>query len=393
MRSIINEKNLNNKKILLRLDLNVPLEKDKITDTTRIDKILPTLNFLIKENAKIIILSHVGRPKGKIVKELSLEPIRKELQNKLGKKVKLITENIKEIKSKSLFNNFNNGEILILENIRFYSEEEQNDNKFAELLSNLGDIYVNEAFSCSHRAHASINKIPKFLPSFSGLQLDLEVNALNKIISEITKPITCIIGGSKISTKIGVIKNLIPKFNNIIIVGGMANNILNYKGNQIGNSIKEENCEKIIDEIFKTSKQHACSIIFPIDVQVGKNLDSISKAKELNEIEEDDLILDIGPKTISIIKKVIENSETVLWNGPAGYFENPNFANGSYEIANAIVKKNKNKSIYSVLGGGDTIALVNEIKLIKNFNFVSTAGGAFLEYLEGKELPGIKALK
>ena len=184
MRSIINEKNLSNKKILLRLDLNVPLEKDKITDTTRIDKILPTLNFLIKENAKIIIISHVGRPKGEIVKELSLEPICKELQNKLGKKVKLITENIKEIKNKNFLNSYND-EILILENIRFYSEEEQNDNKFAELLSNLGDIYVNEAFSCSHRAHASINKIPKFLPSFSGLQLDLEVNALNKIISEV----------------------------------------------------------------------------------------------------------------------------------------------------------------------------------------------------------------
>ena len=391
MRSIINEKNLNNKKILLRLDLNVPLERDKITDTTRIDKILPTLNFLIKEKAKIIILSHVGRPKGKIVKELSLKPICEELQNKLNKKVKLISENIKEIKTKNFFSIYNE-DIFILENIRFYSEEEQNDNKFAELLSNLGDIYVNDAFSCSHRAHASINKIPKFLPSFSGLQLDLEVNALNKIISEITRPITCIIGGSKISTKIGIIKNLIPKFNNIIIVGGMANNILNYKGNQIGKSVKEENCENIIKEIFETSKQHSCSIIYPVDVLVGKNLNSVSKVKSLNEIDNDDLILDIGPKTIDTIKKAIEKSETVLWNGPAGYFENPNFANGSYEIAKAIIKKNKNKSIYSVVGGGDTIALINEIKAIKDFNFVSTAGGAFLEYLEGKDLPGIKAL-
>ena len=173
----------------------------------------------------------------------------------------------------------------------------------------------------------------------------------------------------------------------------MANNILGYKGNQIGKSIKEKNCETIIDEIFKTSKQHSCSITFPKDVLVGKNLEDKSKIKELNEIDEDDLILDIGPKTINTIKNIIQNSETVLWNGPAGYFENPNFANGSYEIANTIIKKNKNKSIYSVVGGGDTIALINEINAIREFNFVSTAGGAFLEYLEGKELPGIKALR
>ena len=168
--------------------------------------------------------------------------------------------------------------------------------------------------------------------------------------------------------------------------------MLHWKANQVGKSVKEENCEKIIEEIFETSKKYSCSITYPIDVLVGKNLNSLSNVKELNEINEDDLILDIGPKTIDAIKKVIENSETVLWNGPAGYFENPNFANGSYEIAKAIIKKNKNKSIYSVVGGGDTIALINDIKAIKDFNFVSTAGGAFLEYLEGKDLPGIKAL-
>ena len=166
----------------------------------------------------------------------------------------------------------------------------------------------------------------------------------------------------------------------------------NYKGNQIGKSVKEENCERIIEEIFETSKKHSCSISYPIDVLVGKNLNSVSKVKTLDEIDNDDLILDIGPKTIDTVKKVIENSETVLWNGPAGYFENPNFANGSYEIAKAIIKKNKKKSIYSVVGGGDTVALINEINAIKDFNFVSTAGGAFLEYLEGKDLPGIKAL-
>jgi len=391
MRSIKNEKNLINKKILLRLDLNVPLERDKITDTTRIDKILPTLNFLIKEKAKIIILSHVGRPKGKTNKELSLEPICTELQNKLKKRVKLITENIKEIKSKDFFNEYNE-DIFILENIRFYSEEEQNDNKFAEHLSNLGDIYVNDAFSCSHRAHASICKIPKFLPSFSGLQLDLEVNALNKITSEITRPITCIIGGSKISTKIDVIKNLISKFDNIIIVGGMANNFIEYFGNSVGKSIKEKNCDKVVEEIISLSKKEKCKIIYPEDAIVSKDLNGSPQKKELSKILSDEMILDIGPKTIDKISKIIDSSRTILWNGPAGYFENPNFANGSYDIAKAITNKNKNKSIYSVVGGGDTIALINKIKLIENFNFVSTAGGAFLEYLEGKELPGIKAL-
>ena len=391
MRSIINEKNLNNKKILLRLDLNVPLERDKITDTTRIDKILPTLNFLIKEKAKIIILSHVGRPKGKIVKELSLKPICEELQNKLKKKVKLIKENIKEIKTKNFFSNYNE-DIFILENIRFYSEEEQNDNKFAKQLSNLGDIYVNDAFSCSHRAHASIYEIPKFLPSFSGLQLDLEVNALNKITSEITRPITCIIGGSKISTKINVIKNLIPKFDNIIIVGGMANNFIEYFGNSVGKSIKEKNCHKIVEEIISLSKKEKCKIIYPEDVVVSKELNGSAQKKELSEVLSDEMILDIGPKTIDKITKIIDNSKTILWNGPAGYFENPNFAYGSIQIAKKIIENNKANKIFSVAGGGDTVSLLNNLNAVKKFNFVSTAGGAFLEYLEGKNLPGITAL-
>ncbi len=391
MRSIINEKNLNNKKILLRLDLNVPLEKDKISDTTRIDKILPTLNFLIKEKSKIIILSHVGRPKGKIVKELSLEPIREELQNKLEKKVKLISENIKEIKNKNFFNNYDE-EIFILENIRFYSEEEQNDIEFAKLLSSLGDMYVNDAFSCSHRAHASIYELPKFLPSFSGLQLDSEVNALNKITSEITRPITCIIGGSKISTKINVIKNLITKFDNIVIVGGMANNFIEYFGNNVGKSIKEKNCDKIIEEIINLSKKEKCKIIYPQDVVVSKDLNGSPQTKATHEILSDEMILDIGPKTIKEITNIINISKTLLWNGPAGYFENPNFANGSIQIAKKIIENNKANKIFSVAGGGDTVSLLNSLNAVNNFNFVSTAGGAFLEYLEGKTLPGITAL-
>ena len=391
MRSIKEEHNLNQKKVLLRLDLNVPLSEGKITDTTRIDKILPTINFLLKHKAKIIILSHMGRPKGKIIETLSLKPICENLKIKLNQNIKLISKNIKEVKPDDLFNNHNE-KIIILENLRFYEEEEKNDNVFARHLASLADIYVNEAFSCSHRAHASIFEITKFIPSFAGLQLNLEVDALTKITSQIKRPITCIIGGSKISSKINIIKNLIPKFDNIIIVGGMANNILKYKGYEIGKSIQDNDCDEIIKEIFSLSEKESCKIIYPEDVTIGKSLSGSPEIKELNNISKDELILDIGPKTIEIINQLIEVSSTILWNGPAGYFENSNFAKGRIEIAKKIVEKNKNNTIYSVAGGGDTVALLNNVGATNHFNFVSTAGGAFLEYLEGKELPGIKAL-
>ncbi len=391
MRSISNEKNLRDKKILLRLDLNVPLRKGNIIDTTRIDKILPTLKFLKKQKAKVIILSHVGRPKGKVLKELSLKPICENLSDQLGFSVKFITQNVNEIKNKDFFNKFEE-EILMLENIRFYEEEEKNDNKFAKHLAGLGDLYVNDAFSCSHRSHSSIVEISKFLPSFSGLQLDTEINALSKLTSQITKPVTCIIGGSKISTKINIIKNLMPKFDNIIIVGGMANNFIEYFGHNIGNSIKEKNCDLIVEDIISFSKKQNCEIIYPEDVLVSKDLNGSSIKKELNEILGDEMILDIGPKTIAKIRDIINTSKTLLWNGPAGYIENPNFANGSIQIAKKIIENNKKNKIFSVIGGGDTVSLLNRIKAVDSFNFVSTAGGAFLEYLEGKKLPGITAL-
>ena len=391
MKSIKEEENINNKKILLRLDLNVPLLEGEITDTTRIDKILPTLNFLTSQNAKIIIISHVGRPKGRVVNELSLRPICKDLELKLSQNIKLISKDVKEINSQDLFNN-NDEKIVMLENIRFYPEEEKNNPQFAKYLATLADIYVNDAFSCSHRAHASIDQITNFLPSYSGLQFDLEVSALKKITSEIKKPITCIIGGSKISTKINIIKNLIPKFDNIIIVGGMANNIIKYLGNNIGKSIQEENSDLAIKEIFLLSETEHCKLTYPEDIVVGKDLNGKPQIKKLNEISSDEMILDIGPKTINMINNIIDESNTILWNGPAGYFENPSFANGSVEIAKKIIEKNKSNKIYSVAGGGDTVSLLNNLNAINDFNFISTAGGAFLEYLEGKELPGIKAL-
>ena len=391
MKNIQDQQNLDGKKVLLRLDLNVPLKKGVIEDETRIDKILPILNFLLKKKAKIIIISHIGRPKGRVNPELTMKPVCENLKKKINGKIELITEDIRKINDKNLFKNLNQN-VLILENIRFYSEEENNDLNFAKHLADFGDIYVNDAFSCSHRAHTSVANITKFLPSYAGLQLDSEVKALQKVTTNIKKPITCIIGGSKISTKIGIIENLIPKFDNIIFIGGMANNILNFKKYEIGKSIYEKNCNEIIKRIFDNSKKYSCSITYPEDVIVGKEVEGKPVVKGLNQVNDDDMILDIGPKTVRNIDSLISSSKTILWNGPAGYFENPDYASGSYEIAKSIVKNFKSNSIYSVAGGGDTIAVINKINAINDFNFVSTAGGAFLEYLEGKILPGISAL-
>ena len=336
-----------------------------------------------------MIISHIGRPKGKINSALSMAPVCEYLSKKLNKKVDLLNQNLFEIKPEEIFGK-DDDKIVFFENIRFYEQEEKNDEEFAKMLSKFGEIFVNDAFSCSHRAHASVDKIAKYLPSYCGLQMSTEIDALKKVTSDIDRPITCIIGGSKISTKISVIKNLIPKFENIVIVGGMANNFLEYSGHKIGKSLKEDNCNPIVEEILSLAKENKCNVLIPTDVSVGKNLEDSKTIKRLSEIEEDDLILDVGPETIELICSLLENSKTVLWNGPLGYFENSNFAKGSIEIAKKIVDL-KDK-IYSVAGGGDTIAVLNQADAFKQLNFVSTAGGAFLEYLEGKEIPGIRAL-
>jgi len=382
---------LQGKKVLLRVDLNVPMKNGAITETSRIEKILPTIKLLIEKKAKIILLSHIGRPKGKVVSEMSLEPISKKLSQYLNKEVLFHKNKINE-NTISEINKVSNGSIMMLENIRFNEGEETNDKEFSKKISTLGDIYVNDAFSCSHRAHASIDGITKYLPSYFGLQITEEINALKKITSEIKNPITLIIGGSKISTKIKIIKNLIKKFDNIIIVGGMANTMLKHTGSNIGKSIYEHDCENLIKEILEKSKLHNCQINCPIDVVVAKNLDGPGKNKDIKKIEEDDIILDIGSKTILSIKEIINNSNTVLWNGPAGYFENPNFENGTKKILEIIKEKNTKSKIFSVAGGGETVAAINKFNNLNSFTFVSTAGGAFLEFLEGKTLPGIKAL-
>ena len=382
---------LKGKRVIVRVDLNVPMRDGTITEASRIIKILPTIKLLIEKEAKIIIFSHIGRPKGKVVNGMSLKPISKKLSDLLNIKVIFNKNKINE-KTLVEIEKIADGSVMMMENIRFYEGEEKNDDSFSKTISSLGDIYVNDAFSCSHRAHSSIEGITKYLPSYCGLQFVEEINALKRITSQIVRPVTCIIGGSKISTKIKIISNLIKDFNNIIIVGGMGNAMLKNTGINIGKSVCDEGYKDLVGEILKKSETHDCKIYYPLDVVVSTTLNGNGTIKEINEIDNDEMILDIGPKTIASIKNIINESNTVLWNGPAGYFENPNFANGTKKILEIISNKRSKEKIYSVAGGGETVAVINKFKKSSSFNFVSTAGGAFLEYLEGKELPGIKVL-
>ena len=382
---------LKGKKVIVRVDLNVPMKDGVITEASRIIKILPTLKLLIEKEAKIIILSHIGRPKGKVVNGMSLEPISKKLSDLLNAEV-LFNKNKIDEKTLIEINKIPNGSIMMMENIRFYEEEEKNEDSFSKRIASLGDIYINDAFSCSHRAHSSIEGITKYIQSYCGLQFIEEINALKRITSKIKRPVTCIIGGSKISTKIKIISNLIKDFDNIVIVGGMGNAMLKNTGVNIGKSVCDDGYKDLVEEILKKSKAHNCKIYYPLDVVVSKTLNGVGNIKEIDEVNDDEMILDIGPKTITSIKDIIDETNTVLWNGPAGYFENPNFANGTKKILEIIAKKRAKDKIYAVAGGGETVAVINKFKKLESFNFVSTAGGAFLEYLEGKKLPGISAL-
>ena len=392
MKNVLNKNlDLKGKKVLLRVDLNVPMENGAITETSRIEKIIPTIKLLLEKQAKIIIISHIGRPKGKVVEGMSLKPISEKLSFLLNKEVLFNKEPINKNTLLEI-NKISNGKIIMLENIRFNEGEELNNNEFSKQISDLGDIYINDAFSCCHRSHASVEGITKYIPSYFGLQITQEINALKKITSEIEKPVSLIIGGSKISTKIKIINNLIKKFNNIIIVGGMGNTMLKHTGSDIGKSICENDCGFLIKEILESSKKYNCEITIPKDAIVSTSLDGEGEEKNINEIKDNEMILDIGPKTISSIETIISNSRTILWNGPAGYFENPNFQNGTKKILELISQKTKNDKIFSVAGGGETVAAINKFRKFDSFTFVSTAGGAFLEYLEGKTLPAIKAL-
>tara|TARA_B110000444_G_C18842016_1_gene599533 strand:+ start:1432 stop:2622 length:1191 start_codon:yes stop_codon:yes gene_type:complete len=382
-----------NKKIIIRLDLNVPLKNKEVQDDTRLSLTIPFLKKLIEKKAKIIIISHLGRPKGTRENEYSLMPIYKYLKEKIDSNVYFFMGAIdNETKNKSSY--LKSGEILLIDNIRFFKGENENDDDFAKKLASLGDIYINDAFSCSHRKQASIHKITKFInESFGGPLLKKEIEAINLVIKSKKNPVTCIIGGSKISTKINVISQLMQIANNIIIVGAMANNFLLFKGHKVGKSLIEKGAEKIIDNIYSNSIKKNCKIIIPIDCNVSQNFMGSSNYQNINSIKSDDIILDIGPETIKNVESIIDNSNTVLWNGPAGYFENKNFATGTNSIAKKISENTIKKSLISVIGGGDTISAINKIENKLSFTHLSTAGGAFLEYLEGKDLPGLSVLK
>jgi len=384
--------NLSDKKVILRVDLNVPMQEGKVTDKSRINKIVPIIKSLINKKAKIILISHMGRPKGKIDKKLSLKPLSFILEKLIKSKVHFSEKNIGQIAKEST-NKINNGEVLLLENLRFNKEEELNSVAFAKELSELGDIYINEAFSCSHRAHASVCEITKHVDSYAGKSLIEEINAIKMLTNSAKKPVVCIIGGSKISTKIGVLTNLIKKMETIVIVGAMANNFIKHKGYNIGNSLYEKGQENLLKNIIEQCKVNNCNLVIPEDVVVAKNNKDKGQLKNVSKIEDKDLILDIGEKTINEIYKVIDSAKTILWNGPAGLFETKEFSIGSNKIAQKINENTKNKSLISIAGGGDTVAAINKFGCSDGFTYISTAGGAFLELLEGKNLPGIKALE
>ena len=385
--------NVEGKRLIVRVDLNVPLRDKKIQDPTRILQVLPFLQDLIKKKSKIILISHLGRPKGSRDSDLSLLPIYKYLKEKLNTNMYFYTGEINnEVKTKCSY--LKEGEVLLIENIRFFKEETENDESFSKKLGELGEIYINNAFSCSHRKQSSIYSITKFVKEiYAGPLLKKEITAIDSVIKNKKDPVTCIIGGSKVSTKIGVISNLIKIASNIVIVGAMANNFLAYKKYEIGKSLKEENSKDVVEKILGKADENKCKIVIPEDCLVSKSFEGEAILRDIKSVEKDDIILDIGSKTLAIIEKIIDNSNTIMWNGPAGYFESKNFALGTNAIAQKVSENTKNRSLTSILGGGDTVSAINKSGLDLSFTHLSTAGGAFLEYLEGKDLPGLSVLK
>ena len=388
-----NKINIKNKNIILRTDFNVPIENQIIKDLTRIELCLPFITDLLQKNAKVFLITHLGRPANSNEKNLSLKPIFNYFKKIFPNKVFFYEEEIKnETKNKLSF--LKQGELLIFENIRFNEGEIKNEDKFSKNLSSVGDLYINDAFSCSHRKQASIHKITKYIKnSFAGPMLMKEMKAIDMIIKSKKKPVTCIIGGAKISTKIGVILSLMERIDNLIIVGAMANNFIKYQGSNVGKSLIEKDTEQIVKKIFDKAESSNCQITTPIDCAVSTSLNGNPFFKNYSSVDENDIILDIGPKTIKKIHDIIDLSKTILWNGPAGYFENKNFSLGTISIAKKISNNTEKNSLISIVGGGDTLAAIKNNDLKLKFTHLSTAGGAFLEYIEGKNLPGIEVLK
>ena len=393
IRSFNENIDIENKNVILRSDFNVPIKNSLIQDETRINLSIPFIQNLLKRRAKVLLISHLGRPKSNKDKSLSLKPVFNYLKKKISNKLYFHSDEITN-KTKEKISFLNAGEIIFFENIRLSEGEIKNDDHFAKNLSSIGEIYINDAFSCSHRKQASIHKITKYIKdSYAGPLLMKEVLSINMVLHDKKSPITCIIGGSKISTKIGVIRSLIKKVDNLVIVGAMANNFIKYQNKNVGKSIVEAGVENIIEKINSLAIKSNCKLIIPIDCNASDNINGSSTYKSLDELNNEDIILDIGKNTINLISKTIDDSNTVFWNGPAGYYENKSFSKGTIAIAKKISENTKRKSLISIVGGGDTIAAIKNTGLENSFTHLSTAGGAFLECLEGRELPGIKVLR
>ena len=382
--------NVSGKKVLVRCDFNVPQDEEgNITDTRRIVSALPTIKYLIEHNAKIILCSHLGRPKGEVNKKYSLAPVQKELSKELGIEVKLADDIIGE-SAKSLTKDMKEGEVILLENVRFDKREEENDREFAKELASLAEIYVNDAFGTAHRAHGSTAGVAEFLPAVSGFLIEKEINFLGDALNNPERPFVAILGGKKVSDKITVINSLLEKVDTLIIGGGMAYTFLRAEGLNTGTSIVEEDKIDLAKDLLEKAKAKNVKLLLPVDVKLAREFsnDAESKIVKAEEIEDGWMGLDIGPETIEEYKSALETAKTIMWNGPLGVFEFENFAYGTNKVAEIL----GNLNAITVIGGGDSAAAIEKAGFADKMTHISTGGGASLEFLEGKHLPGIECL-
>ena len=381
------------KRVLVRADLNVPVENGVVTDATRIDRVAPSITELADKGAKVILLSHFGRPKGRDAKN-SLKPVVAELAHVIKRPVKFADDCIGETAEQAVAE-LRPGNILCLENTRFYPGEENNDPEFAKALAKLGDIYVNDAFSVSHRAHASTEGLAHLLPAYAGRTLQTELDALVKALEHPDRPLTAIVGGAKVSTKLDLLGNLLRKVDVLIIGGAMANTFLLAQGKKVGKSLFEKDLVEIAKKILDEARANKRQIILPVDAVVAEKYEAHapSRVLDVDHVGDNDMILDIGPRSIEYAISELARSKTLVWNGPFGTFEIEPFDNGTDEVAEAAAELTQAGKLVSVAGGGDTVAALNAAGVAGRLTYVSTAGGAFLEWLEGKALPGVEILR